>query len=70
MSALAIVVRAQDGTVTPGVLGFVVVASLGLATFLLIKSMNRRIRRIDVPPAEDSLPQPRKRPSDDQPPTD
>ncbi len=35
--------------VTPGVLGFVVVALLGVATYLLIRSMNRQIRRIDIP---------------------
>ena len=41
-----------DGTVTPGVLGFVVVALLGVATYLLIRSMNRQIKRIDLPPQE------------------
>lgn len=40
--------------VDPGVLGFVVVALLGLATYLLIRSMNRRIRHIDLPGDEAS----------------
>ena len=44
----------EDSRVTPGVLGFLVVALLGVATYLLIRSMNRQIRRIDLPeePAE------------------
>ena len=33
--------------VTPGVLGFVVVALLGVATWLLIRSMNRQLRKVD-----------------------
>lgn len=49
----AAALRAVDDTaVSPGVLGFVVVALLGVATYLLIRSMNRQIRRIDLPPAE------------------
>ena len=35
--------------VTPGVLGFMVVALLGVATWLLIRSMNRQIKKIDLP---------------------
>jgi hypothetical protein len=47
------VLRAVDDTaVSPGVLGFVVVALLGVATYLLIRSMNRQIRRIDLPQSE------------------
>jgi hypothetical protein len=42
------VVRAiQDNKVSPGVLGFLVVAALGLATWLLIRSMNRQLHKID-----------------------
>lgn len=33
--------------VSPGVLGFVVVALLGLALFLLIRSMNKQMRKIN-----------------------
>ena len=43
------VVAIDDTKVSPGVLGFVVVALLGLATYLLIRSMNRQIKRIDLP---------------------
>jgi large-conductance mechanosensitive channel len=35
--------------VSPGLLGFVVVAFLGLALFILIKSMNKQISKIQVP---------------------
>ena len=53
----------EDSRVTPGVLGFLVVALLGVATYLLIRSMNRQIRRIDLPeetvePARDPDPGP------------
>lgn len=45
-------VAVAESKVTPGVLGFLVVALLGVATYLLIRSMNRQIRRIDLPPNE------------------
>jgi hypothetical protein len=35
--------------VTPGLLGFIVFALLGLALFLLLRSMNKHVRRVDVP---------------------
>ena len=38
----------NDG-VNPGLLGFVVVALLGVGTWLLIRSMNRQIKKIDLP---------------------
>lgn len=48
------VVRAADtgdpGRVTPGVLGFLLVALLGVATWLLVRSMNRQMKKIDIPP--------------------
>jgi hypothetical protein len=47
VTALALAVEAED--VTPGLLGFLVVAALAVATWLLIRSMNRQIRRIDLP---------------------
>ena len=45
----ALTVAVDESKVTPGVLGFLVVALLGVATFLLIRSMNRQIKRIDLP---------------------
>jgi hypothetical protein len=47
--ALARLLAVRDADVSPGVLGFLVVALLGVATYLLIRSMNRQIRRIDLP---------------------
>lgn len=37
----------SEQQVSPGVLGFVVVALLGLALFFLIRSMNKQMRKID-----------------------
>ena len=39
----------EESIVNPGLLGFVVVALLGVATWLLIRSMNRQIKKIDLP---------------------
>ncbi len=39
--------------VTPGALGLAIVVMLGLAIVLLYRSMNRHLRKVDVPPAED-----------------
>jgi hypothetical protein len=49
-------------TVTPGVLGFTVMLILGIATYLLIRSMNRHLRKIPrepdtrIPPGPPRLP--------------
>jgi hypothetical protein len=54
---VGVVVRAvADSSVSPGVLGFVVVALLGVATWLLLRSMNRQIRKIDIPQDESRPP--------------
>ncbi|MFG1975700.1 hypothetical protein ACGFJC_40770 [Nonomuraea fuscirosea] len=37
------------GDVSPGVLGFVVVALIGFALYFLIKSMNKQMTKIQVP---------------------
>ena len=37
------------GDVSPGLLGFTVVALIGFALFFLIKSMNKQISKIEVP---------------------
>jgi len=44
----------SEQQVSPGVLGFVVVALLGLALFLLIRSMNKQMRKIDFDDGSDS----------------
>jgi hypothetical protein len=40
-------IAADVAGVNPGLLGFVVVALLGVATWLLIRSMHRQLRKID-----------------------
>ena len=48
MMTAADVLRALDkNNVNPGALGFVVVALLGVATWLLIRSMQRQLGKID-----------------------
>jgi hypothetical protein len=43
--------------VEPGVLGFLVVAAMGLALVFLLKSMNKQFRKIGPKPEEDELPE-------------
>jgi hypothetical protein len=54
----------QDSAVNPGLLGFVVVAALGVATWLLIRSMTRQMRKIDLP--DDASTDDRAAPSDER----
>jgi hypothetical protein len=55
------VVRAiQDQKVSPGVLGFLVVAAIGVATWLLIRSMNRQLHKISF--SEDTIDRERRLP--------
>jgi len=42
------------GDVSPGLLGFLVIAAMGFALYLLVKSMRKQISRIEVP-SEDEL---------------
>ncbi|MGY1454481.1 hypothetical protein [Streptomyces sp. SS8] len=46
----------DENKVTPGVLGFLVFAVLGLAVWMLMKSLNRHIGRVDFEesPASDT----------------
>lgn len=54
-------IAAAASNVSPGLLGFLVVAALGLALYLLIKSMNKQISKIEVPREADlDKPKPRK----------
>ncbi|WP_436776098.1 hypothetical protein [Yinghuangia sp. YIM S09857] len=55
----------EEDKVTPGLLGFTVVALLAMATWLLLRSMNKQIRRVnfeeppprrDVPTQRDDTP--------------
>ena len=38
--------------IEPGVLGFLVVAALGVALVFLLRSMNKHLRKITPPPGE------------------
>ncbi|NRQ35547.1 hypothetical protein HII36_27490 [Nonomuraea sp. NN258] len=37
------------GDVSPGLLGFTVIALIGVALYLLVKSMNKQMSKITVP---------------------
>lgn len=50
--AIASVLAVDEDRVAPGLIGFLVVAALGVATWLLIKSMNKQIRKIDFDESE------------------
>ncbi|OEU85409.1 hypothetical protein DB35_15065 [Streptomyces abyssalis] len=44
----------DENKVTPGVLGFIVFAAMGLAVWMLLKSMHRHMNKVDfeeAPPA-------------------
>ncbi|MFF3248006.1 hypothetical protein ACFYWY_30740 [Streptomyces sp. NPDC002870] len=43
----------DDNKVTPGVLGFIVFAALAVGVWLLMKSMNRHMGRVDFEEAPD-----------------
>jgi hypothetical protein len=50
MSVLSLgvsVLAVDDSKVTPGILGFLVVFALGVATWVLIRSMMRHLRKVD-----------------------
>jgi hypothetical protein len=43
---------ATDNEVTPGVLGFLVVAGMGVILYFLLKSMNKQLKKIPPPPPD------------------
>ncbi|MFE0460072.1 hypothetical protein ACFW1A_12575 [Kitasatospora sp. NPDC058965] len=47
LTRAAVSLAVDDAKVTPGLLGFVVFAVLGVATWFLLKSMNSRFKKID-----------------------
>jgi len=49
LAAVAASAPASDD-VTPGVLGFLVVAAMGVALFFLLRSMNKQFRKIEPKP--------------------
>ena len=46
--------KVSSNDVTPGVLGFLVVAGMGIALYFLLRSMNRQLRKIPPPPEQDA----------------
>jgi hypothetical protein len=50
---IALAIPLNDDTVTPGFLCFGVVIALGVVLFLLIRSMNKQIGRIQAPKEAD-----------------
>ena len=50
-TALSVIALNED-RVAPGLIGFLVVAALGVATWFLIKSMNKQLKKIDFDESE------------------
>ncbi len=50
MTILAAAHAVSSNAVVPGVLGFLVVAGLGVALFFLFRSMNKHLRKVAPPP--------------------
>jgi hypothetical protein len=46
---VTLLAAASASAVVPGVLGFLVVAALGVALFFLLRSMNKHLRKV-IPP--------------------
>ncbi|MEU8139602.1 hypothetical protein [Streptodolium elevatio] len=70
MTDLALQLAAlEEDKVTPGLLGFTVVAVLAAATWLLLRSMNKQIRRVNFEeaPIQRDLPVQRTSASDETP---
>jgi hypothetical protein len=55
LGVLAAVVASSSGSndVEPGVLGFLVVAAMGIALVFLLRSMNKQLRKVTPPPGAD-----------------
>ena len=46
-TAATVLLAVDDNKVTPGLLGFLVFAALGIGTWWVLKAMNRSLNRID-----------------------
>jgi hypothetical protein len=49
----AVLAKASSDNVTPGVLGFLVVAGIGVALYFLLRSMNKQFRKLPPPPPDE-----------------
>ena len=54
---LVVVALPADDKIRPGWLGFLVVAGLGIVTFLLWRSMNTQLKRVDFEPGRAEAPE-------------
>ncbi len=48
-----VILAVNEDQVTPGVVAFFIVAALGVTLWLLIRSMNKHISRIEAPSEDD-----------------
>jgi len=46
-SAATVLLAVDDNKVTPGLLGFLVFAALGVGTWWILKAMNRSLKKVD-----------------------
>ena len=58
LTLTAVQLAVDKNEVNPGVLGFVVVALLAVATWLLIRSMHRQLRKVDFEERDGNPPDP------------
>lgn len=49
----AVLAKASSDNVTPGVLGFLVVAGIGVALYFLLKSMSKQLKKLPPPPPDE-----------------
>ncbi|MFC6082347.1 hypothetical protein [Sphaerisporangium aureirubrum] len=62
----AVLAAAPVTPVGPGLIGFLVVAAIGVALYFLIRSMNKQMSRIEVPrEGEPERPESEARPQDE-----
>jgi hypothetical protein len=53
MDRMDMLAQAVDADkVAPGTIGFLIIAALGAATWMLMRSMNKQLKKIDFPPPD------------------
>jgi hypothetical protein len=63
-AATPLAANSTGSNIEPGLLGFLVVAAIGVALVFLLRSMNKQFRKIGPKPAEEA---PETAPADDEP---
>ena len=53
VTAAVLAAKVNSDNVTPGVLGFLVVAGIGIALYFLLRSMNKQLKKLPPPPPEE-----------------